>query len=305
MTDRQPAVSVVIATRNRSQTLARTLESVLGQDYPGLVTAIVVFDQTPRRDVSAPTGPDRRLLVTENLRTPGPAGARNTGLLTAEDPLVAVCEDGDEWHPGKLGAQTALLRASPESALATHGIRIDLDGVVTDRRLPGWRLTFEDFLHDRHLAVHPSTYLARTAQVREQIGLLSEEVVGGYAEDYEWLLRAARVGPVVGLPFPLATVHLRGSSPSAAGWQMIDAALAWLQEQAPEFSQDRVGLAKLQGQRAFSTAAVGDRRLALDRIRATLRTDPRAEQAWAALPVALGLIPADRMLALRRRLGRD
>ena len=304
VSDSPDAVSVVIPTRSRPQMLSRAIEKVLGQDYPGAINVLVVFDQAEPHEVTGPTGPGRTITVISNTRTPGLAGARNTGYLRAQDPYLAVCDDDDEWHQGKLAGQVRLLKATPEAMLATSGIRIDFEGRITERPLRKWRLTFEDFLHDRQMEVHPSTYLARTEQVREQIGLVNEEIPGGYAEDYEWLLRAARLGPVVGLPSPMTTVNWHNASFFADRWKMIDDALAWLVREVPEFAQDPVGLGRIQGQRAFATAALGDRKLALARVRATLRNNPRAKQAWAAIPVALGLVSADQVLTLGRRVGR-
>lgn len=304
MPDSAAAVSVVIPTRNRPRMLARAVEKVLQQDYPGAVNVIVVFDQTQPHEVGGPTREGRTITVTDNVRTPGLAGARNTGYLRAPDPYLAVCDDDDEWHQGKLSGQVRLLEATPEAMLATSGIRIDFEGTITERPLRTWRLVFEDFLHDRHMEVHPSTWLARTTQVREQIGLVSEEVPGGYAEDYEWLLRLSRLGPVVGLPAPMTTVHWHDASFFADRWKTIDEALAWLLREVPEFAGDPVGLGRIQGQRAFATAAMGERGLALVRARAALGNNPKARQAWAAIPVALGLVRADRVLTMGRRVGR-
>lgn len=304
MPDSAAAVSVVIPTRNRPRMLARAVEKILQQDYAGAINVIVVFDQAQPHEVTGPTREGRTITVISNTRAPGLAGARNTGYLQAPDPYLAVCDDDDEWHQGKLAGQVRLLEATPEAALVTSGIRINFEGTLVDRPLRQWRLTFEDFLHDRHMEVHSSTYLARTEQVRGEIGLINEDIPGGYAEDYEWLLRCARVGPVVGLPMPMTTVHWHDASFFADRWKMIDEALAWLVREVPEFAQDPVGLGRIQGQRAFAAAAMGDRRLALARVRATLRNNPKAKQAWAAIPVALGLVSADQVLTKGRRVGR-
>ena len=73
-----PPVSVVIPTRDRPMLLARAVASVVGQDYPGDIECLVVFDQSEER--LPETGGTRRSCAVRgmsNLRTSGLAGARN------------------------------------------------------------------------------------------------------------------------------------------------------------------------------------------------------------------------------------
>jgi glycosyltransferase involved in cell wall biosynthesis len=117
-----PAVTVVIATRDRPALLREALDAVVAQDYAGDIECVVVHDQSaPDRSVECDTkvaqpghGLVRRVIrVVENPRTPGLAGARNTGVDEASGELIAFCDDDDVWLPEKLGLQVAeLLRAA-------------------------------------------------------------------------------------------------------------------------------------------------------------------------------------------------
>jgi GT2 family glycosyltransferase len=72
-----PAVSVVVATRNRPELLLRAVTSILGQSYPGDLECLVVFDQ------SQPTpGSSRRI---QDLRI-----AQD---LVADDPVQSFFRD--------------------------------------------------------------------------------------------------------------------------------------------------------------------------------------------------------------------
>ena len=53
-----PSVSAVIPTRDRPELLARAVQSVLNQSYPGPLECVVVFDQQAPRmpDVDVPDG---------------------------------------------------------------------------------------------------------------------------------------------------------------------------------------------------------------------------------------------------------
>jgi glycosyltransferase involved in cell wall biosynthesis len=89
-----PSVGVVVPTHDRPGPLRTALAGVLAQDYPGELRVVVVHDRAE---------PDFRLAdgdkvrVTANTRTPGLAGARNTGILMLDTDLVAFCDDDDEW----------------------------------------------------------------------------------------------------------------------------------------------------------------------------------------------------------------
>lgn len=299
-----PSVTVAIPTRGRPEMLRRAVQAVFDQEYPGDITCLVVFDQTAVALPEVVQRPGRAVTGVVNERAPGLAGARNTGYLRATGDLVALCDDDDEWLPGKLAAQVALLRAVPAASVASCGILVGYRGRDTPRRAPARPLELTDLLRDRHMEVHPSTYLARRQQVLEEIGLVDEELAGGYAEDYEWLLRAVRTGPVVCLPQPLVRVHWHDASFFVSRWETIDAALRQLLERVPEFSSVPAGRARIDGQIAFANAAMGRRREALGWAARALRSSPGTRQAWAAVLVASGAVSADRVLSLGRRIGR-
>ena len=82
----QPSVSVVVPTRDRPELLRAAVRAILAQDYPGPIEAVVVFDQSASDEslTELATGPDRAVRVIHNARTPGLAGARNSGTVAAE-----------------------------------------------------------------------------------------------------------------------------------------------------------------------------------------------------------------------------
>jgi hypothetical protein len=217
---------------------------------------------------------------------------------------VGSCDDDDEWLPGKLRAQVTLLRAHPEASAAASGFVFSYRGKEIARRADTLLLTFEDLLSNRHLEANASTYLVPRPSLLDGIGLVDEELPGGYAEDYELLLRAARVGPIACVTEPQSRVYLHDSSFFASRWQTINDALLYLLERVPEFRQDPTGLARIEGQLAFAQAALGDRRQAVTYALRSLRKSRRARQSYAALVVASGLMTADRVLSTARRFGR-
>jgi glycosyltransferase involved in cell wall biosynthesis len=300
-----PTVSVVVPTRDRPELLRAAVRAILDQDHPGAVEVVVVHDQSePDHSLAELSRPDRRVRVIRNERTPGLAGARNSGTLAAEGDLIAFCDDDDEWLPGKLAAQVAALAAAPDAEFASCGIRVSYDGRTVDRVLGATRVTLADLLRDRMTELHPSTFLIRAAAVRDGFGLVDEEIPGSYAEDYEFLLRAARSAPLVNLPTPYVLVRWHKRSYFAQRWDTISAALQWLLSRYPEFAGQPAGEARVAGQIAFARAACGDRRGALRWARRTLRRNPREPRAYLALAVAGRVVRADAVLRTLHRRGR-
>ena len=305
---RQPTVSVVVPTRDRPELLRAALAAILAQEYAGGIEAVVVFDQsTPDEsltELAGVTGPDRTVRVIRNERTPGLAGARNSGTLAAEGELVAFCDDDDEWLPGKLVAQVDALTADPAAEFVCCGIRVTYDGHTVDRVLDKDRITLDDLLRDRMTELHPSTFLIRAAALRDGFGLVDEEIPGSYAEDYEFLLRAARSAPLLNLRTPSVLVRWHKRSYFAQRWDTISEALQWLLRRYPEFAGQPAGEARVTGQIAFARAASGDRRGALRWARRTLRRNPREPRAYLALAVAGRVVRADAVLRTLHKRGR-
>jgi glycosyltransferase involved in cell wall biosynthesis len=304
-----PSLTAIVPTRDRPVLLRRALRAILDQDYAGPLTCLVVFDKsepTDLSDVQVPAG--RSLRVLTNVRKPGLAGGRNTGILAADTDLVAFCDDDDEWLPGKVQAQVELLRSAEAAGhkvgVLSSGILVNFHEQDTPRLPPEQPLDFREFLLDRHTEVHPCTVLAVREAVLGPIGLVDEDLPGSYAEDYEWLLRAARYAPVRCVPRPLTRVYWHSASFFTAKWEMIRDALTYLLEQYPEFRSEPRGLARIEGQIAFAHAGLGDRAAARRMALQTLRHDPREKRGYVALLVSTGLVKADWVLRLAHRTGR-
>ena len=140
---RWPSVGVVIPTHDRPGPLRAALDAVLGQDYPGQLRVIVVYDRA-----EPVLKPNDSMAVLVNDRTPGLAGARNTGIVKLDIDLVAFCDD-DVWQPGKLRKQVWALRARPGTEFAGCGIEVDYEGTVHPRLAGRDEVTHADLLRSR------------------------------------------------------------------------------------------------------------------------------------------------------------
>lgn len=305
-----PSVAVVIATRDRPVLLRRAVESVLAQRYPGDVTVIAVFDQSdPESDLAredrSDAGGRRTVRVLTNDRTPGLAGARNTGITAAEGhDLVAFCDDDDLWLPGKLDRQVAYLADHPEAEMVTAGVLVDANGKVSTRVLDRDRITHRELLRSRVSEAHPSTFVLRRDALVDGIGLVDEILPGSYAEDYDLLLRAAARADVGVVPLPLAKVFWHRSSFFAERWRTIIDALDYLIGAHPDLASEPAGLARIVGQQAFAHASMGDPDGARRCARRALGLNRREPRAWLALLVSTGVVRSEWVLRVLQAGGR-
>ncbi|WP_372459491.1 glycosyltransferase [Streptomyces olivaceus] len=114
-----PRASVVVATRERADQLARALDSLLAQDHPDF--EIVVVDNAPV------TGSTRELVerkYAERVRyvcepVPGLAAAHNRGLAVVRGEVVAFTDDDVVADPRWLTELTAPFATDPGLGCAT------------------------------------------------------------------------------------------------------------------------------------------------------------------------------------------
>ncbi len=297
-----PGVSVVIATRDRPQLLAKAVSAALAQDYDGPIEVIAVFDRTEPVMELEQDGEHRSVRVTRNTRTPGLPGARNTGIALARYPLIGLCDDDDFWLPAKVRAQTAAMAASGAQASVT-GIRIHYGEKVRHRSCASPILRHADLVRDRVTAAHPSSYLVEKG-VADAAGPVDETIPGGYGEDYDWLLRIARHTDIACVTEPMVEVLWHPGSFFTRRWDTITDALAYVLDKHPEIANDGRGAARIHGQQAFAFAAQRKRRQAWSHWRTTVRENPRERRALATLVVLTGLLSADRVLHIANRFGR-
>jgi glycosyltransferase involved in cell wall biosynthesis len=299
-----PRVSVVIPTRDRPELLRRAIHSVVDQRYGGEIECIAVFDQSEPDQVEVQLPARRLLRIIKNHRTPGLAGARNAGVLVSEGELVAFCDDDDEWLPGKLAAQVEILQANPRAATVACGIVVRYGDREVRRLPPAGSVVLEQLLRDRLMEINPCTILVRREAMLGPMGLVDEDIPGGYSEDYEWLLRAAAVAPIMIVRRPLVRINWHTSSFFADRWRTIIQALIYLLDKHPELGRDRAGRARIQGQIAFAHAALGVGGAARLWAARGLRRNWRDPRCYAALAVSTGLISAERVVHLAHSIGR-
>jgi len=299
-----PLVSVVVPTRDRPAQLERAVAAVLGQDYPGEIECVVVFDQSPPE---LPEGltivRGRSLRAVRNRRTPGLAGARNTGITAARGQLIAYCDDDDEWLPGKLSAQVGDLAGESGASVATCGI-IAVSGHRERARVLAQRLVTRDMLlRSRVMEAHSSTLVIRR-EVFDRVGLVAEDIPGSYAEDYDWLLRASADAPLLVTQRPLVRICMHPGSYFSGRCATIVEANRYLIRQHPDLAAEPTGMARIYGRLAIAEAGLGHRKRACRYALHSLRLRPNQCRAFVALAISARLVTVDHAIRIANAFGR-
>ncbi len=131
------SVSVVVPTYNRAHLLERALRSVIPQCGPR--DEVIVADDGSTDDtatvVEAFGGPVRLLRLPHR----GAGAARNAGIEAARGDLVAFLDSDDEWLPGKLSLQRAVLAAFPDLLFVFSDFQAQRpDGTIVHHAMANW-----------------------------------------------------------------------------------------------------------------------------------------------------------------------
>src|SRR5918999_2665134 len=147
-----PPVTVVVATRDRPQSLARCLRALTALTYARF--EVVVVDNAPSTRetlavVQQQSGQDARVRYVRELR-PGVSCARNRGLGEARGELVAFTDDDGVVDPGWLDGVLRGFDRSPSVACVT--------GLVPSARLDTAEQRYFDRRGSRGFCCAPRRY---------------------------------------------------------------------------------------------------------------------------------------------------
>jgi GT2 family glycosyltransferase len=187
-------IAVLVATRDRPTLLhRRALPSIARQSRP---PDAVVLVNDGRAWTASEEGalraavPACHVALLENRRSPGAAGAWNTGLawIDAHHPasFVAMLDDDDTWEPEHL-ALNARMACERQADAVVSGLRMLVDGHAIARPLIE-RLDEGDFLTGNPGWQGSNTFMARRALAA--IGDFREDLAS--CHDRDLALRALR-----------------------------------------------------------------------------------------------------------------
>lgn len=210
-------VTVVIPCWQAADTLERAIASVDAQTWPPAEIILVddasidgtaeVISRVCARETTIPV---RSIRLTQNS---GPGAARNAGWEQASQPLIALLDADDAWHPDKLAVQARYMLDHPTVVLSgTDSVPFPGPAVVAVRG--DYRITREQMLISNRI-------LTRTAMFRREIPERFADRT--FAEDYLlWLQIILSGRAAVRLQAPLAWTYRSeygGSGYSSQLWR--------------------------------------------------------------------------------------
>jgi glycosyltransferase involved in cell wall biosynthesis len=265
-------IAVITPTHNRATLIGEALDSVIAQTFAGRIEVAVVDDGSTddTQAVMQPYleeygGADARVQITyQRLEKAGVVTARNTAIASTTAPLVAFLDSDDYWHPDKLKLQAASM-ADDEVVLSHTSFRyVDEHGQMKDdgpQRLDNPCVgPCMDVLMDEFLVIFSSA-MVRRATIDE--AARAEEHGQPFdprwtnSQDYDLVLRCARLGAFAYVAEPLTLYRLHGAHgamgnlPRAYGFHsrvQIDFAKRWGHE---------IGIDEAEARRRASTFVRG------------------------------------------------
>ncbi len=208
-----PAVSVVMPTRDRPAFLERALGSLLGQTFRDF-EAVVVNDggQDPSPVVRAFEAKGLRVRLLAHLEARGQAAARNSALRAARGRWIAYLDDDDLYYPDHLETLVRTLEGSGAQVAYTDSMR-----VVEEKRGGAWVVLSKElamshpFDRDHFLKdnLTPVNNVMHARACFEICGPHDESLP--VLEDWDYWIRLSRRWDFVHVPKATAEVRWRRS----------------------------------------------------------------------------------------------
>lgn len=205
-------MSVLLRTKDRPDLLAEALASLRAQTFGDFET-VLVNDGSPVPETSLFPVHGRAITVVKPPAPGGRSRALNAGLAAAHGSWIAYLDDDDVFLPGHLASLDAARAAGARAAhTSVRQIRQARDAAGV------WRDARELRTYDRPLDAGRLLYKNEVPLigVAHERGLAAE--AGGFDEsfdmfeDWDFLIRLARLAPVVHVPEVTALYRVRAGS---------------------------------------------------------------------------------------------
>lgn len=207
-----PLFSVIVPVYNAAATLAATVQSVLAQSCGDF--EMILIDDGSRDDslniMLDLAAHDTRIKALSQPNQ-GVSATRNLGVELARGRLIAFLDADDLWHPEKLAAHRWFHQFDGDIGASYARIAF-IDGAAQDHQkarttssiIPG-QLTVAQLL-----AENPVCTMSNLVVTRACMAAVGPFEAGmSFAEDQEWLARAAHLGwPIEGIDAVLVDYRL-------------------------------------------------------------------------------------------------
>lgn len=189
-----PAISVVIPTYNRADTLGRCINSLINQTFKDFEVIVCDDGSTDNTaDLIADINHTLNIAYHYMPNSGRPACPRNYGIRMARSPYVAFLDSDDWWTPDKLEKSLQYLATGAD--IVYHDMYlVRNEGGRIFRRMGSRKLfnpVFLDLLSNGNALCNSSVIVRK--KLLEDIGLIMEDSNLRVVEDYDTWLRISRL----------------------------------------------------------------------------------------------------------------
>ncbi|RJP75610.1 MAG: glycosyltransferase family 2 protein [Desulfobacteraceae bacterium] len=194
---KNPVVTVVITTCNRSMLVPQAVLSVLEQSYTDF--ELIVVDDRSEDDTSAVIkdllNGRQNVYYHRHQERKGLAAARNTGIRHAKGDYIAFLDDDDRWKPQCLEKRMAEIQRIPQKDMETFGVAYcgheirKVDENRTTYLMPQMKGNIQEDICKNDLWTISSSFIF-PKKVLEHIGGFDETLISSIDHDV-WMNLAA------------------------------------------------------------------------------------------------------------------
>ena len=196
---KDPLISIIIPTYNRSWILKEAIDSVLSQDFTDFELIIVDDGSTDKtQDILNAYSKDI-IVFKQNNR--GVSAARNAGISLASGRFIAFLDSDDLWLPKKLSAQVDFFKSNRDALICQTDEIWIRNGVRVNPKKKHKKFAGDLFKQSLSLClVSPSAVMIKR-RLFEKVGVFDETLPA--CEDYDLWLRISCRYPVYLIKTPL------------------------------------------------------------------------------------------------------
>lgn len=209
------AVSVIIPSKNRLNLLSEALESVSSQTFRDFEVIVVNDGGADPSGEAAKYAKSFPLKLINKSIPKGCAAARNEGIKASEGTYIAYLDDDDLWVGSHIENLFSILEVNKEAGVAYSDCeiqKVDVNCRIVESKRLGVDFNLQQMLENDFI---PPSSIMHRRKCLENAGLFDEGM--GYSEDWDFLLRFAKLFKFVRIPLVSSIIRIRedGSNSSS------------------------------------------------------------------------------------------
>ena len=211
---KNPLVSVIIPTYNRTNLIGGAIQSVLNQTFQDFEIIVIDDGSTDNTEETVNSFNNIKIRYISHSNNRGVSAARNTGIRASRGEYIALLDSDDEWLPGKLDKQIKVLQSESSEVGVVYSdlFYIDENGKNMNklRNPEKGGYIYEDLL-SKNCMSPPSTLLIKK-ECFNRVGLFDNLL--NAQEDWDMCIRIAKYYRFALIKIPLVKYRLHSNQVS-------------------------------------------------------------------------------------------